>query len=152
MGYKCFGFKNSRNIGTIGENLFVKSYPKLNPQKSKNSKYDFKLKDGTTTELKTDTYSMDDVENFFMEALSNIKTETLGGPWQAYKNKIDHFVYLFLADKTFFWFEPKSLCAELNKLIKDLKPVKILNKRYETLGYKISRIALKKIIIKEEAF
>ena len=73
------------------------------------------LADEKKLELKTDTYLMEDTENFFMETESHGKP---GGPWRALGDGIDFFVYYYIKNNSFFWFHPKSLCKKLDKLIR----------------------------------
>jgi hypothetical protein len=146
---KIFNFKNQLNVGNVGENLFIECYK--NAQKTDGRVADF-IMDGKTIELKTDTYSMDNTPNFFMERYGNIQTFADGGPWRAKNDNLDFFVYMFLNQKTFFWFEPNSLCGFLDKYILDLKPKTIDNRTWAALGYAVSREACKDYIIKVDKF
>ena len=146
-------------IGDIGEADFVKIYEKLKPKKSvENRQIDFTLNNGKTIELKTDSYSMNNTPNFFMEknTVSHDDTSKSGSPWRSKEHKIDYFVYYYMNDKVFFWFEPKSLCKFLDKYIKSnkLNPITIPNKdgkgrKYKSFGYKIPRDSLISILLKE---
>ena len=82
MGKK-FDFNTQLSTGNIGEDHFKQLYSNLNPVKSEDLKYDFKLSNGSTVELKTDTYDMEDTPNFFMEYYSDMKKLKIGGPWRA---------------------------------------------------------------------
>lgn len=156
---KVFNFKDQLRIGDIGESDFIKIYEKLEPVKSiKDRKIDFTLNNGKTIELKTDSYPMEKTENFFMEKNTILpdKREILGGPWRSFDHKIDYFVYYYMSDKVFFWFEPKSLCKFLDKYIKknSIKPIAIPNRdgkgnTFRSYGYKIPRKSVESIILKE---
>ena len=158
-GGKVFNFKDQMRIGDIGESDFIKIYEKLEPVKSvKNRKIDFTLNNGKTVELKTDSYSMDKTVNFFMEKNTILPDETsiLGGPWRSKDHKIDYFVYYYMSDKVFFWFEPKSLCKFLDKYIKKnkIKPIAIPNRTgngetFRSYGYKIPRLDIVDVLLKE---
>ena len=156
---KVFNFKDQLLIGDIGESDFIKIYESLEPVKSvKNRKIDFTLNNGKTVELKTDSYSMEKTVNFFMEKNTILpdEKELLGGPWRSKEHKIDYFVYYYMNDKVFFWFEPKSLCKFLDKYIKEnkVKPIAIPNrssdgKTFRSYGYKIPRIDIISVLLKE---
>lgn len=156
---KVFNFKDQMRIGDIGESDFSKIYESLKPVKdTKNRKIDFTLNNGKTVELKTDSYSMSKTANFFMEknTVSHDETSKAGGPWRSKEHKIDFFVYYYMTEKVFFWFEPKALCKVLDKYIKSekLKPISIPNRdgkgrTYRSYGYKIPRESLVSILLKE---
>lgn len=158
MADKVFNFNDQRRIGDIGESDFVKVYKKLKPKKSKtNFQIDFTLSNGKTVELKTDSYDMEKTPNFFMEQKTiSEKSSNLGGPWRAKDHKIDYFVYYFLKNKVFFWYDPIPLCEFLDKFVKEskLKPISIPNKDnrggyYEAIGFKIPRDSLTPVLLRE---
>jgi len=156
---KVFNFKDQMRIGDIGESEFIKIYEKLEPKKSlKNRKIDFTLNNGKTVELKTDSYSMSKTPNFFMEKETILPDEKviLGGPWRSKDHKIDYFVYYYMNDKVFFWFEPKPLCKILDTYIKEskIKPISIPNRSgngetFRSYGYKIPRDCVVSVLLKE---
>jgi len=156
---KVFNFKDQMRIGDIGEADFARIYEKLEPKKNiENRQIDFTLNNGKTIELKTDSYSMNNTPNFFMEknTVSHDNTSKSGGPWRSKEHKIDYFVYYYMNDKVFFWFEPKSLCKFLNKYIKSnkLKAITIPNKdgkgrEYKSFGYKIPRKEVLSVLLRE---
>lgn len=147
-------------IGDIGEADFIKAYEKLEPTKDpKNRKIDFFLNNGKTVELKTDSYDMDKTPNMFMEYETVTSKKTiLGGPWRSKEHEVDFFVYYYMKNKVFFWFEPIDLCKTLDKYIKSekVKPIAIQNrsstndgKGFKSFGYKIPREALVKVLLRE---
>ena len=121
MGKK-FDFNTQLSTGNIGEDHFKQLYSNLNPVKSEDLKYDFKLSNGSTVELKTDTYDMEDTPNFFMEYYSDMKKLKIGGPWRARQDSVDIFIYYFLKNKTFFWFTTELLYLTLEKYVLESNP------------------------------
>ena len=156
---KVFNFKDQLRIGDIGEADFIKIYEKLEPVKSKNRQIDFTLNNGKTVELKTDSYPMDKTVNFFMEKNTILPDETdiPGGPWRSREHKVDYFVYYYMTDKVFFWFDPITLCKYLDKYIKTnkVKPIAIPNrdsngKTFRSYGYKIPRADIVEVLLQED--
>ncbi len=156
---KVFNFKDQLRIGDIGESDFTKIYEKLEPVKSvKNRKIDFTLNNGKTVELKTDSYPMAKTVNFFMEKNTILPdgTELMGGPWRSKEHKLSYFVYYYMNDKVFFWFDPVTLCKYLDKYIKKnkVKPIAIPNRdgkgqTFRSYGYKIPRADIVDVLLKE---
>lgn len=146
---KVFEFNSQANVGLKGELLFLESYPKA--VKTDGLIDDFVL-GGKTVELKTDTYSMSKTKNFFMEKYGNIKTKKLGGPWRTANDRVDFFVYLFIKEKTFFWFDPTKLVEFLEDYILDIPPSYIDNKTWAAEGYKVSRKDVEHLLIKTDTF
>lgn len=148
---KVFDFKTQMAIGDIGENHFCTRYADLAPKKSVERAVDFHLADGRSVELKTDDYPMDSTANFFMEITSHGK---LGGPYRAQQDNIDLFVYYFLKNQTFFWFETKTLCPRLDTLIKSNRyKIKIIkNKGWSAEGYAIPRAEFESVLLKKDVF
>lgn len=155
---KVFNFHDQRRIGDVGEADFVRIYEKLEPKKSLTDfKIDFSLNNGKTVELKTDSYDMEKTPNFFMEQLTiSGPNSSLGGPWRSKEHKVDYFVYYFIKNRIFFWFEPVSLCEFLDKFIEEysLKPISIPNidnrgGYYEALGFKIPRDSVTPVLLRE---
>jgi hypothetical protein len=134
-----FQFNKQLNVGDCGEKLFLKTYQSRKVEKADGIKFDFTIDDRKTVELKTDTYSMERTPNFFMEYFGNRDTGALGGPWRALQDKVDYFVYLFLNDGVFFWFDPKTLCPFLDIEINKLQPKEIPNRTWTTVGFAVSR-------------
>ncbi len=146
-------FKEQLEKGNAGEKIFITNYASLKPVKSEKERYfDFTLKDGKKVELKTDTYSMDATPNFFMERFGDIVTKKSGGPWRATEDKVEFFVYFFLKDKTFFWFEPKKLCKFLDKYIEGKSYRPIPNKGWVAGGYPVPRELCKPYLIRMDKF
>ena len=147
-----FEFKKQLKIGSVGEDLFSKHYgPILGAVKAVDDLcYDFILLNGEKVELKTDTYALSDTPNFFFEKYSDIKTEKLGGPWRAKKDKINHFVYLYIKDRTFYWFDPAVLCYNLDKITKKMQTKHVRNIAWTTSGYAVPRALCMEFCSKNE--
>lgn len=92
-------------------------------------------------ELKTDYYSAQQTENFFLERFSNKDKGTNGGPWQALDHGCEYFLYYFIADKQGWCFNTKQLVSQLESF-SDLKPIEIKNPKHTTIGYKVLRSKL----------
>lgn len=154
MSKTLFDFQKQLFVGDIGEADFIKLYDKLSPKKSDDKKIDFFLSDGSTVELKTDTYDMEATPNFFMETLGNVDSGALGGPWRARQDKITYFVYYFKKNKTFFWFKTEQLCDLLETIItsRKLKTKTIWNKGWSAEGYAVPRESLESILHQKDTF
>ena len=142
-----YNWKEQLDIGDDGERLFLNTYE--GAKKSEDRKYDFSIGD-TTIELKTDNWWMKDTPNFFMEEFGNEEKQALGGPWRAVRDGIDFFVYLFIKDGVFFWFDPKRLKRLLEMRKKDMKVKRIWNHGYNATGYLVDRNSIKHLVIQED--
>lgn len=99
--------------------------------------FDFLRDDGKRIEVKTDWYSLDKTEFFFMERWSSIEKQKPGGPWQSL-DKADVFVYLFIRDGVYFEFDNMGLLVEeLDRIVSKLKLIRIPNRGYTGGGYKV---------------
>jgi hypothetical protein len=137
-----FSFNKQLNTGNLGESLFYQAHcGTLN--RTDGRKNDFQVKEtGEGLELKTDTYSMAKTPNFFIEHISNESKGSPGGPWQSLANGTPNFVYFFVSDLTCFQFKTDELCARLDLIIPTLKPVRVENPKYTTIGYRVPRDTL----------
>jgi hypothetical protein len=147
---KLHRFKKSLTVGEQGEQLFGNYYPGQ-VEWAGGREYDFTilLVPNGKTELKSDDYPKSDTPNFFIERYSNDRDYKPGGPYSAYLNGVDYFIYQYLKDKKLFVF--KDLLALVSNvdyyaLINQLPLTPVQNKvgrgMYNTLGYKIPREAL----------
>lgn len=154
MPPKFFKFHDQLKKGKLGEELFIKCYPGLNPILSDDKKYDILVNENEKLELKSDSWSMSDTPNFFFEKISHNRTKTIGGVYRTSQDGIDHFVYLFVKDLTFFWFNSHNLVQFLEWSGDDdkrrIKYVK--NKDYYTIGSLFSREECKEIILRVDRF
>lgn len=147
-GSKVWDFGKQRQVSVAGEDLLlahwgfgVQRHPELRGP-------DFLDALDRVIELKTDTYSMAQTPNLFVERFSNRETETPGGPWQALGKGCTDFVYLFVNDRT--WFH----CSNLPALVRRLdalilgghvgRPVGVVNRGWVTSGYRVPRKLLDK--------
>jgi len=151
---ELFDFDKQLEVGNEGESDFQKYYESLGPQKPKDRAIDFILANGTTVELKTDTYDMDKTPNFFMEIFGSIDEGKIGGPWRAMQDGVDFFVYYFPKNRTFFWFRTVSLCNRLDSVISNysLAPKEIRNKGWTARGYAVPRDTLSDIEYRKDTF
>ncbi len=145
------GFLSDKRVGSLGESYFRKKYEERLSKTAKSSlKFDVYIDENKKVEIKTDTYSLKETENFFFEKIANDKTFTLGGPWRAKQDRVDYFVYFFLQDKVFYWFKTSELCARLEKILKECKKVSLLNRNHRTIGFLVKRELLKDIYKEEK--
>ena len=143
-------FKDSLEQGKEGERLFLDKMTDKVVQLD-GLKADFKLlADNRLVELKSDFYDMSATDNFFMERWSNSTKKSNGGPWQALDNNTDLFVYWFPLNNYMYVFETTKLVEKLKNVTKNMELVKVLNKGYITLGYKVERSLLKDVILQEK--
>lgn len=149
-----FDFSTQMVVGDRGEKDFADCYKQLAPQKSENPAWDFNLNTGATVELKTDDYSMKDTNNFFIETVSDVRTGKIGGPSRAFKDGVTFFVYYFIRNRTFFWFETAKLQPYIQSLMETHKfPVKtIQNKTWTTTGFAIPRSLLEPVLMHQDYF
>lgn len=147
MPREIFTFNKQLDVGNKGETLFLKHYK--GSAKSPERKYDLTY-NGKKVELKTDTYPMQKTENYFMERYGSVEDKKVGGPWRAKEDGIDYFVYLFLANRVFFWFDTDTLVKFLDEHTKNMRGKTVANKSYTTLGFCIARDDLKHLTIKED--
>ncbi len=134
--------------------MFLNYYKKLNPRKSEDRAIDFFINGNESVELKSDSYKMKDTGNFFIETCGNETTGAPGGPYRALKDNIHWFVYLFIQDKTFFWFKPAQMVRSVNQYVSQtgIVPKRIINKTWVGLGYLIPRDVISNICITIDKF
>lgn len=144
---KIFDFKEQLAVGNNGEQDFLNYYK--DAKKATVRAHDFDLND-KKVELKTDSYSFERTDNFFIERYSDYTNMKDGSVWQS--SHCDFFVYYYIQEKTFFWFDTKSFKDFLDEYIKDKSYVLIRNKGWTALGYKIKREDCRKFIIREDKF
>ena len=146
---KTFDFNEQLEVGDVGESDFKSYYSVLSPVKSKEYAIDFTIKNNKTVELKTDSYDMNDTENFFMEKISDINSGKLGGIFRAKQDNIDFFVYYFLKNKKFFWFHVPQVYDRVQEIIDTKKPhlKTIKNKRWTTHGYALPRVLFQDLVL-----
>lgn len=151
MSETTFYFNKQNSIGAKGEDYFVNCYE--GAEKTDGRKFDLKY-NGDSVELKTDTYSINKTENFFMERYGNCEQKSDGGPWRAKKDGVKYFVYLYSNDNVFYWFDTNLLVDELENIIAKEKPKQrfVNNKNYKTMGFAIKRNFLINSVIRVDKF
>ena len=142
----AFNFKDQHAVGNAGEALFKAIYPRVT--QTDGILFDFEC-GGKGIEVKTDSYSMNDTGNFFMEAVGSTGNGKLGGPWRAAKDNVEFFVYLYIKQKKFFWFRSKELAKFLDDYCKNLNPLSIDNGTWVTLGYLVPRKDVQHLVVME---
>lgn len=141
-----FNFQQQKTVGEQGVQWLLDNYhrPPLTLLSAKNLTGDVKREDdGKIIEVKTDTYPLVRSTNFFFELYSNAGKKTPGGPWRAFEQGTDIFLYLYWADKIYFECDDvRELLYSITDLVKNPKQfplVGVANRLYTTLGYKIPR-------------
>jgi hypothetical protein len=150
-----FDWSTQLKVGERGEADFARLYQKdYAPRKGESLAYDFRLNTGETVELKTDEYSMKETPNFFMEEISDVKTGKLGGPFRAFKDGVTYFVYYFIQDRMFFWFNVAELHAHIQHLMntRRFNPKFIKNRGWESKGYAMNRDLFNPVLIHQDQF
>lgn len=134
-------FRESLEIGKMGELLMTGHFPNLTALNGKHS--DFVDKNtGELYELKTDTYNINATPNFFIERYSNEGKKSPGSVWQAAEHGSTFFMYFYIRNHKLFLFKTAPLLERLELIIPKFIPIGIPNKNYVTIGYKIPRIIL----------
>jgi hypothetical protein len=146
---KIFGFATQLKIGDSGESAFMKCYPELKPRNAETRDYDIIIRKNESVELKSDTYPP---KNLFIERYGNISTKADGSIWKCSKLDIDWFVYYFIKERLFLWFEPNKLMNFIDKNLFMFENRTIRNKTYSALGYIIPKEKIQKFIIREDKF
>lgn len=138
---KTLSFHRELEKGNKGERWMLQHYhsPLL---AYREFAFDFLRDDGKRIEVKTDWYSLDKTEFFFIERWSSIEKKKPGGPWQSL-GKADVWLYLFIRDGVYFEFDDMAaFVGALEQLIPDLELIRIPNKGYTGGGYKVPMKAL----------
>lgn len=141
-------FKKSLKKGQDAEAEFLLKYPNL--VRTDGRKHDYLNSKGEKVELKSDSYSLDQTENFFMEIVSVKEKLKIGGPFQSLSNGVDYYVYQFASDNAVFIFKTSELCAKLLLIADVRKQRDVLNKDYKTTGILIKRTDLTELLISDE--
>ncbi len=148
---KVFTFKEQIKFGNTGETNFLNFYSSEGIEKSKTRDYDFIITaTNEPVELKTDSWKEEDTPNFFIERYSDAFKESPGSVWQSSLKGVKFFCYYYINSGTIYWFEIVSFLKFLEEKIKTLKPIKIFNKGYDTIGYKILRADCEPYIIRKD--
>ena len=152
MHKKVFSFRKQFKIGNKGESLFIKHYSDMNARKTGTRDFDIFIDDNTKVELKSDSRSTLDSPNLFIERYSDLDKKTPGGVHQSFGKGTKYFVYLFLKDRTFFWYETSKLKDYIDKNEDKFEKKTIFNFGYRSLGYLVKREEVMKLQIRIDKF
>lgn len=144
---KQFDMKEQLAKGEAGEELFLKYHPDLTRLDGR--KGDFIGFTQRKIELKTDSRTVRDSPNFFMEHIRNEESGAPGGPWQSAASQVYYFVYLFACGTT-YWFETSALVSHLESHQSEYKTRRIFNRGWTATGFLVPRASLEALIIKKE--
>ena len=133
-------------IGAAGEELFLKFNPDLIRLDGK--KGDFMGFSKRKIELKTESRTTKETDNFFVERYRNDVNMTPGGPWQADEHGVYYIVYMF-GDGIVYWFRVADLVEWLDAHEKDYKKHRIPNKGWAAIGWLVPRASVEHLIIKK---
>lgn len=149
---KVFKFNEQLKLGQAGEEFFVDCYSSLKPVFTDGRKSDIIIQNKHKIELKTDYYEMSKTENFFIERYSDFNKKTSGGPWRTKTDRVKFFVYFYIKNKVFYWFDTKTLILEIEKNIDKYETRLIKNKSYNTFGYLVPRVDIEDIALRIDDF
>lgn len=130
-------FTDDLKRGKIAELLLLELWPGLT--QTDGFRGDFITAGGEVVESKGDYYDMQKTENFFLEKWSDVDNKKPGGPWQALEHGATLFVYLYVKNRTFFVFKTHKLLETLEAMEPTLRPVRIQNQGWVTVGYLVPR-------------
>lgn len=101
-----------------------------------------------TIELKIDRYF--DSKNIFIETLSSMQDNKVGGPYRSVEDHIDEFWYVFVSGDKYhlYKFEPEHLVDGLEEF--KGKRMLVRNKAWTTEGYLYKREQINKLATHEE--
>jgi hypothetical protein len=152
MSNRKFSFHKQLKKGEAGEDFFIKSYNELNPHKSDIKEVDIFIDGNKTVELKSDSYDENDTENFFIELIGNTTNNKLGGPHLSQQNDVDWFVYHYVPNKTFYWFDVKELCDFIDKNQNDFQTKEVKNYGWSSIGLLIPRNRITHLLKRKDQF
>ncbi len=143
---RTFDFQKQLQIGSRGEDIFYELYHEFyDMNNDKNCKLpDFVHKTtGALVEVKYDDSKSAYLDekgqqrNFFIEKYSNDEIGTLGGPFRAFSEGCDYYVYIFNKPRRIFIMDVRRLLEISNRLIESGKyrKISIRNRTYNTSGY-----------------
>ena len=142
---RVFGFQKQLRIGEAGEASLKKVYHR-EVVTYVGREWDFIDNHGMRIEVKTDSRSLLDTPNVFIERWSSMgPPKKPGGPWQAAQHGVHHFVIWFPKDGVYFVFtNVLHLCRLVQKWAThtgtELKVIR--NRGWEGAGWIIPRADL----------
>lgn len=131
-------FNSDLAAGQAAEAYLIQKYAgKLIP--STDRKWDLTTLSGDKIEIKLERRKASELKNLFVESIANDNKGTLGGPYRSYKDKIKYFGWLVSDSKELYLFETDKLVEIVDLIIarEGLKPKKVRNTTYNTLGYAV---------------
>jgi len=144
-----YNFKTQLNIGEEGENHFKLDFTQFNPVKSLNRAWDFNITYDNVlkkVELKTETRSLEQTSNFFIEYHSDTNDlSKRGGPYRALQDKIDVFIFYFIKNRTYYIFKDIQKlvdCCEQYRATNNCKLIEVRSNSWSIRGYVIPRSQL----------
>jgi len=159
MTTELFDFETQNTVGILGESHFLQDYQWTQPTKSlQDLSYDFHFSGhNEKVELKTDTYKMEKTENLFIEShviRFDNGYKKIGGPFRAKQDQVRFFVYYFIKDRTYLWYNTIKMVERIDKWIAINFPylVEVKNKGYSSFGYIIPRNIFYHELIKQQTF
>lgn len=150
---KTFYFSKQKKFGDKGENKFIEFYQKeLKARAGDGKTIDILINENESVELKTDSYGLEDTENFFIERYGNIDKKKDGSVWRGSTDKIKWFVYYYIKDNTFFWFDVEKLKDFVDKNDNLFQVREVKNPGYSSMGYLVPRETVKHLVEREDKF
>lgn len=134
-----FEFQKQLLVGNRGEEEFSKQFPGFNRTDGRTHDL-INDETGETVEIKTETRTLTETPNIFVERWSSIQSQKPGGPWQS---KAEYFVFYFEKDNRFFIYNRAELIERVEALVSKLKLISVPNRTYTTQGYAVPREWLK---------
>jgi len=141
-------FDTSLARGQAGESLFHARFPTL--VKSPVRQQDFLTASGKTVEVKSDSYDPARTPFFFLETISVVENNRVGGPFQSLGNGVDYFCYQFVRSGDIFIFRTSELCCRILELLPKYSLTRVINNGYTTFGVRIERSKFNDLLLSEE--
>jgi len=137
LSRKVHNFKDSLAKGKKAEAEFLARFGE-GLEQTDGRRGDFKLKDGSILELKTDFYDPTKTPNFFMERYSY--DDKPGGCWQAKEHGAKYYAYTFAVQPdTVYVFEVETLLERLEEVIPKCRQFNVRNVGHTTVGFLVPR-------------
>lgn len=149
---KVFSFQKQFKKGVKGEDFFVECYKDINARRGDGKIIDLLVNENDSVELKSDSYSMERTENFFIERYGNYQKLKDGSIWRSSLDKIRYFVYCYAPDKKFYWFNVEDFKKYMDDNLHKFEQREIKNPGYTSLGFLVPRETVKELIIREDKF
>lgn len=152
MSKKVFGFQKQLKQGEKGEKFFIKCYKELKSKKSDIREVDIFINGNETVELKTDSYSEEKTQNFFIELVGSTVSGKLGGVHLSHQDNIDYFVYHYTPEKSFYWFRPSELVRFIDENGHRFQKREIKSVSWSSIGLLVPRSEVEHLLIRKDIF